>query len=208
LQLAITSLVPSSIREHRRCDIGTTVTTHLGLIKPDVEESIRQDLPDFPGWASQNATNMDKVDGLLRAEGITYAPAWTGGSGNPVLGAGGSVNGNYIRIHPRMVFGYYRILTGGAGFATGAGLYQLSLPVAPDPVSLGTFQDSVPIGKAYLLDTDTVANATVLVAMYSPSLGTMFFRKHNGSVWSFNDPFTIAQNDRVSGYFSYPTAVA
>lgn len=185
--------------------MGTTVTTNLGLIKPDEDESIKEALPTFPGWAAQNAINMDKLDALFRKDATTYAATWTATS-PPTLGTGGFAEGKYIRYHPRMVYGNYRILTGGAGFVPGSGLYQLNLPFTPDP-ALFAMQDSVPIGKAYLLDADTVANATVLVAMLSISLGTMFWRKHNGSVWAFNDPFVLAQNDRLSGYFKYPTAV-
>lgn len=187
--------------------MGTTVTPNLGLIKPDLNESIKENLPTFPGWADQNADNMDMVDSLFRRNNQTYVTNWTGGGGNPTLGSGGFVEGKYVRLHPRLVVGWYRILTGTTGFLTGSGLYQLNLPVAMDS-ALTTFQDSVPIGKAYLLDADTVANCTVLVAMYSISNSTMFFRKHNGSVWSFNDPFTISQNDRLAGYFMYPTEAA
>ncbi len=186
--------------------MGTTVTSNLGLIKPDEDEFIKENLPTYPGWASQNATNMDIIDGLFRKSATTYAATWTAGS-PPTLGSGGFTEGKYIRYHPRMVYGNYRILTGGAGFVPGSGLYQINLPFAADPALL-TFNDSVPIGKAYLLDADNVANATVLVAMLSVSSGSMFWRKHNGFVWSFNDPFVLAQNDRLSGYFMYPTAAA
>lgn len=187
--------------------MGTTVTTNLGLIKPDVDESIQEDLPTFPGWAVQNGQNCDKIDGLFRNSTPAWSPSWLGGGGNPVLGSGGIVEGKYVRLHPRLVVGWYRIHTGGAGFSPGSGLYQLTLPVAADTTFTG-FQDSIPIGKAFLLDADTVASATVLVGMYSVSSGTMFWRKHNGFVWSFNDPFVLAQTDRVTGYFMYPTAAA
>ncbi len=187
--------------------MGTTVTTNLALIKPDDNESIKSStVPFFAGWAVQNGSNCDVIDGLFRDSNHTWTPVWTTDiASNPVLGAGGLLEGKYIRLFPRMVLGYFRIFTGGAGFTPGTGLYRLSIPVAV-PTEFATFSDSIPVGKAYLLDADAVATSTNLVVMYDVTNNVLFFRKHDGNAWRENTPITLAQNDRVSGYFMYPTA--
>lgn len=187
--------------------MGTTVTTNLGLIKPDTSESIKENLPTFAGWADQNADNCDQIDALFRHTTHTYSPAWTADTLNPTLGAGGAVAGKYIRLFPRMVFGYFTIFAGGAGFATGTGLYRLSLPVAMS-AELLTLNESFPVGKAYIHDNDVVANSSTFIVMYDIANTVFFFRKWDGDSWRSTTPFTPAQNDRVSGYFTYPTADA
>lgn len=187
--------------------MGTTVTTNLGLIKPDTSESIEENLPTFDGWATQNAANCNKIDTLFRHSLDTYSPSWTADSVNPTLGSGGFTEGKFIRLYPRLVIGYFRLFTGGAGFATGTGLYRWSLPVAVSSELL-SFNDSIPVGKAYLQDNNVVANCTVLVVMYDVTNNVFFFRKHDGDFWRQNTPFTMEQNDRLNGYFMYPTAAA
>src|SRR4051812_18444787 len=109
--------------------MGKTITSNLSLIKPDLNESIKQALPTFDGWASENGTNCDTIDSLFRHTTHTYTPVWTTDTGpNPTLGAGGFIEGKYIRLYPKMVIGYIRISVGGAGFAAGTGLYRLTPP--------------------------------------------------------------------------------
>jgi hypothetical protein len=189
----------------RRLRMGTTATTNLALIKPDTDESIKANLPTFAGWATQNGLNCDKIDSLFRHTTHTYTPTFTGSGGNPTLGAGGSVSGKYIRFLPRLVLVEYRVDMGGAGFAAGSGTYALTLPVAV-PTELTTFDNSIPVGKAFLDDNSTVANATVLVAMYSVANLGIFFRPPVAAVWNPTSPFTLAQNDKLSGYALYPTS--
>ncbi len=184
--------------------MGTTVTTNLGLIKPDTDESIREDLPTFAGWVSQNEDNCNTIDGLFRHTYHNYSPTWTADTSNPTLGAGGSVTGKYARIWPGMVFGYVKIFTGGVGFLTGSGLYRLSLPVAISS-EINNFSAEVAIGKSYFLDATSVITSTNMVVMYDPANNVMFFRKHDGDAWRHSTPATLAQNDRMTAYFMYPT---
>jgi hypothetical protein len=187
--------------------VGTTVTSNLGLIKPDTAESIREDLPTFDGWATQNGANMDKIDSLFRDDSTTYTLNWTATVGNPTLGAGGFTEGKYIRFFPRMVVVFFRIFTGGAGFAVGSGLYRINLPVAVDP-AFASFTHTMPIGKATFNDNSAVLTSSVFTAIYSPSAGFVFFRPSAGGTWDPTTPVVPAQNDRLSGYLLYPTAVA
>lgn len=188
--------------------MGTTVTTNLGLIKPDVDESIKAVVsPPSQGWAVQNGLNCDKLDSLFRHTSThTWTPTWTADTLNPTLGAGGFLDGKYIRLYPRLVIAFFRLFTGGAGFATGTGLYGFSLPVAPAPELL-TMNDSFALGRGYIHDNDAAATSSISTLMYRISDSIVFFRGHAGDYWRHNSPMTLAQNDRASGYVIYPTAV-
>lgn len=186
--------------------MGTTTTTNLALIKPDVNESIEQNLPSFPGWTSQYGSNLDTIDALFRASTHTWSPSWTGTS-NPTLGSGGFVEGKYIRLFPRMVIGFFRIFTGGSGFAAGTGGYSLTPPLAMASELTG-FSNELCIGKAAFLDFSATATCGAFNVMYSTVGGTLFLRQSTNDVWTATSPVALAQNDRLSGYFMYPTSVA
>ncbi|HEY0770950.1 MAG TPA: hypothetical protein VGD31_11520, partial [Sphingobacteriaceae bacterium] len=176
--------------------MGTTATTNLGLIKPDITEKIQEDLPTYDGWATQNGENCDTIDALFRHTNHTYVPVLTASTVNPTLGAGGFITGKYLRLFPRLVIGEFRIFMGGAGFNPGTGFYQVSLPVPMDVDVDATLHNSFPVGKAYLHDDSAVASSTTLVVMYSQAFDTLFFRPTTGAVWNETAPFTLAQNDR------------
>lgn len=186
--------------------MGTTVTTHLSLIKPDLDEKIKQDLPTYAGWASQNATNCDAIDALFRKSTATWTPTWTA-SVNPTLGTGGLIEGKYIRLFPRMVIGFFRIYTGGAGFATGTGAYSISAPVAIDS-ALAAFNNEITVGKACFYDDSSAATSSAFQVVYSTVGSNIFLRQPANDIWSATSPVTLAQQDRVSGYFMYPTSAA
>ncbi len=187
--------------------MGTTITTHLGLIKPDLDESIQEDLPTFPGWADQNADNCDAIDALFRKTTHNYTPTWTTDNINPTLGSGGAVDGKYMRVYPRMVFAYYRINTGAAGFASGSGIYRLSLPVAmaPEFTSMNT---ETAVGCAYFSDASAVGTTTVFVALYDHANNVLTFRRSDSGYWGDSGPVVLAQGDRLTGYCMYPTTAA
>jgi hypothetical protein len=185
--------------------MGTTVTTNLSLIKPDSNEKIMEDLPTFNGWADQNADNCDAIDALFRNSTASSVPVWTA-SVNPVLGAGGLLETKIVRLYPRMVLGFFRIYTGGAGFTAGTGGYNLSVPVAIAP-ELATFVNELPVGKACFYDDSAAATSSAFTVMYSTVGGTFFFKQPNNDAWTAASPVALAQQDRVSGYFMYPTSV-
>lgn len=187
--------------------MGTTVTTNLGLIKPDVDEKIKEDLPIFDGWASQNSDNMDKIDSLFRASVHSYTPVWGSSGVAPVYGAGGTIEGKYIRLWPRMVVVFFRIFTGAAGFNPGTLLYNLTLPVAIDS-EFTDFSNTVPVGKMTFFDSGTVLTSSAMPLLYSPSLDRIISRPSEGGTWSATVPVIPGQGDRYSGYFIYPTAAA
>lgn len=187
--------------------MGITVTSNLGLIKPDGDESIKQNLPTFNGWASHNSDNMDKIDSLFRDDVVnSYVVNWTASTLNPTLGAGGFTEGKYIRFMPRMVAVFFRIFTGGAGFAAGTGLYRINLPLAVDS-SFASFSHTIPIGKAFFNDASGPLTSSVFSAIYSPSSSLLFFRPSAGGTWDNAIPVVPGQSDRLAGYVLYPTAV-
>lgn len=188
--------------------MGTTVSTNLGLIKPDLDESIKEDLPTFDGWAAQNAANMDMIDSIFRASNTTYTLNWTSGGTNPTLGAGGFTEGKYVRLFPRMTVVFFRIFNGGAGFAQGTGQYRINLPVAPDPGLGSGFSETIPIGKAIFYDISAALTCSVFTANLFHPGGYVVFRPSRGDTWNATTPVVPAQNDRMSGYLMYPTAAA
>jgi len=171
--------------------MGTTVTGNLGLIKPDEDESIKEDLPTFAGWAAQNTINCDKVDALFRATNATYVPVWGASTTPPTLGAGGFVTGKFLCLWPRLVVAEIKIFAGGAGFLGGSGTYSLTLPAAV-PAEFPTFFDAVNLGKAIVLDADNVLNSNTMAVLLNASTSLLFLRPPNGSSWTNAFPFTLA----------------
>lgn len=189
--------------------MGTTVTTNLGLIKPDSSESIKQNLPSFAGWAAQNAINMDKIDPLFRADGITNGLTFSASGGGFTLGAGGFVTTKVMRFAPRMAMQQVVVACGGAGFAAGTGFYQLTgFSPSIDP-ALNNFAASggLPLGVAVFGDFSAILTSSVFSVIYNLA-GTIFFRLPDASIWNNTNPVVLAQNDRMSCYFTYPTTDA
>lgn len=186
--------------------MGTTITTNHGLIIPDTDEKIQEDLPTYAGWAAQNEVNCDKIDALFRLTTHTWGLTWTA-SVNPTLGAGATFESKYIRLLPRLVICWFRIYVGAAGFLPGTGGYSLNIPVAMDP-SIDAFQSEFPVGKAYFNDDSAAGTSSVFTVMYSTVGKNVFMRQQTNDLWSATSPVTVAQNDRLTGYFMYPTAVA
>lgn len=202
----IALLAISFISDSRRCiAIGTTVTPNISLIKPDLAESIKADLPTFQGWAVQNGSNCDTLDSLFRANNNTYTLNWTGAGGNPTLGTGGFTEGKWLRLWPRVCITYFRVSAGAAGFAAGAGVYRFNLPFAPD-IAFSSFNLMTPIGRASLLDNDAIVNCSSLICVWDKASSSMILRSPGGNFFSPTNPITVAQGDRFCGYAMFPTS--
>jgi hypothetical protein len=184
--------------------MGTTVTTNLGLIKPDLNESIKEALPTFPGWAAQNTINMDKLDALFRSTNATWTLNWTADTTNPTLGTGGFTEGKFLRLWPKMVIAYFRLFTGTASFTAGTGTYRLNLPVAMSSGLMGI----MPIGKAMFRDDSASLTSQLFTVNYDSADGKVFCTTGPGSLWSATTPVVPANNDRIGGWFMYPTDAA
>lgn len=188
--------------------MGTTLTTNLGLIMPDTDEKVMEDLPTYDGWASQNEDNMDNIDRLFRFTNTTYVPVLTPLGGSFTLGAGGFLTGKYMRIGPSLVYGHILAYMGGAGFSAGTGDYRISLPPLAIASPFTVLQDSTPIGKGILYDDSSATTSSVLVTHYHVSSGSFVCRFPAGGPFGATTPITVAQQDRFSFNFLYPTSVA
>ncbi|MFY3741628.1 MAG: hypothetical protein HMLIMOIP_002086 [Candidatus Nitrosomirales archaeon] len=187
--------------------MGTTVSTNLGLIKPDIDESIKEALPTFAGWPAQNSINMDKIDALFRASTGIYTVNLTADIANPTLGAGGFTEGKWVRLYPRMVIVFFRIYAGVAGFAAGNGDYRINLPFAVDPVlDASDSGRGIPIGKCAFKDNSAVLTSSAFLVLYDAVNDVIIFELSQGDIFASSYPFST--DDRLSGYFMYPTAVA
>lgn len=185
--------------------MGTTVTTNLGLIKPDTSDKIKADLPVFDGWAAQNTVNMNKVDDLFRDDATTYTLNFTASTSNPTLGAGGFTEGKYVRLWPRMVLALFRVYTGVAGFAAGTGNYRVNLPFAMDAtLDASDGGRGMPIGKTIFKDNSAVLTSSVFLSLYDPINDCIIFELSQGDIFSNTHP--LGTDDRLSGYFIYPTS--
>lgn len=186
--------------------MGTTVTSNLGLIKPDLNESIKQALPTFQGWATQNQINSNKIDGLFRAAASTISLTFAASSGGWAAGAGGFTSSKVIRILPRMAICSFIVDMGNAGFTAGTGNYKLTgMNPTIDPIIDSTFGFAVPMGIATYYDSSAVVSCSVFGVEYDVTNKNMFFRCPDGTVWSNTNPVALGTLDRISGYFIYPT---
>lgn len=188
--------------------MSTTVTTNLALIKPDEDESIAEDLPTFSGWATQNAANCEIIDGLFRASTATPSFTFSAESGGFVLGAGGFTTFKTLRLFPRMVFVFFRIYAGGAGFAAGSGNYQITGITPAIDSAFSTFNTpiEIPVGTSVFRDDSAALTSGIMTAIFNTGGPSVSFRNPGGTKWTAADPVTMAQQDRASGYFMYPTS--
>jgi len=194
--------------------MGTTVTTNLALIKPDLNESIKQALPTFPGWAAQETANANKLDGLFRAQGITNAGVgFSAVGGGHTFGSGGGIFSKVIRIFPRMAINHFQIDMGTTGFAAGTGIYRVTGVGGPtasvDPAFAANFasgsNQGPAIGIATFYDSSAVATCSVFTVVYDIGNNVFVFRCPDGTLWSATNPVAAGQLDRLSAYCYYPT---
>lgn len=187
--------------------MGTTVTTNIGLIKPDLAEKIQEDLPTFAGWADQNADNCDTIDALFRDDSTTFTLTLTADSVNPTPGASALFEGKYVRLWPRLVIVFFRIYVGGAGFAAGTGDYKINLPFAMDATLIGADGNRLfPVGKCLFRDASSALTSSVFLLLYDPAATAIRFQLAQGDLLADTHP--VSQDDRLSGYFMYPTSAA
>jgi hypothetical protein len=191
--------------------MGTDLTTNLALIKPDLEEKIKpQTSPFFAGWAVQNATNCDKIDAIFRSTTHTYTPGFTATTTNPTLGSGSVLAGKWVRLFPKLVLGFIRVDFGGAGFAAGSGIYELTIPTTIDSDWLASISiENIPFGRAYLRDNNSTLNSQASTVYWETTTSKLRIRNEpGGSAWGSANPFAAEQEDQCSLYFMYVTAAA
>lgn len=189
--------------------MGTTTTPNLGLIKPDINESIRENLPISAGWPSQNGSNCDKIDLLFRKPEATYTPTLTATTTNPNIGSTGVIQAKYVRFAGKTVLVFFRILCGGTGISIGSGNYFLSQPPGlPVTTELPPSISGVSLGRAVWRDPTTVANCTLFNTAYDNNLGPTHFAfiLPGANYWAGTPP--LVSGGSLSGYAMYITSAA
>lgn len=182
--------------------MSTETTAALSLIKPQLDEPI-------PNFDTQNGFNMDTVDGYFGFEATSYVPVWAAnGASNPSVGAGGQIFGKYLAIWPNIVIFWVRIFTGTTGFAAGDGTYNITLPPYAAHASMAASSSTGsghPIGKAILHDSSSATtSATASVILHSTTTFMLTTEVGSGSSqWQNDDPFALAQSDRMACYGIY-----
>lgn len=188
--------------------MGTTVTPNLGLIKPDINESIRENLPISAGWPSQNGANCDKIDLLFRRTETTYTPLFTASGSSPAIGSTGTVQGKYVRHAGKLVTVFFRIVVSGTGISTGTGNYLLSLPSGlPVATEYIPVINSTPLGRTVFRDSVTPANSIIFGTSFdNTNVTNMIFILATGNFWAGTP--SIAGGINLSGFATYITSAS
>jgi hypothetical protein len=76
--------------------------------------------------------------------------------------------------------------------------------IAPE---LDSFNNECVVGKAAFHDNSAAATSSAFTVMYSTPGNALFLRLPTNDVWSDVNPVVPAQQDRITGYFMYPTSV-
>jgi hypothetical protein len=121
---------------------------------------------------------------------ITYTPAWTATTTNPVIG-NGTVQGGYRRIGNLVEFWIF--LVAGSTTTYGSGIYQLSLPVT---LTSNNFN----FGYQVAILDDGVAwyPVTFIGQGVSSGFNDKFIVSNNtGNLWAPTFPFTFGTNDQI-----------
>ena len=119
---------------------------------------------------------------------LSYTPAWTATTTNPVLN-NGTLNGFYKEVDKWIT---YRIeLTAGSTTTFGTGSYRLSLPVTARTATTSY----APMGQACLIDTSLSARY-MRFAGYS-STTVVFLTDEASTQWGAAAPFAFASTDLV-----------
>jgi hypothetical protein len=145
-------------------------------------------VPHF--WTSQNFAWTD------------YTPAWTSSGTAPALG-NGTIEGRYLHIGDMVMARF--LLTIGSTSTNGSGDYRISMPNTVSADTPDSTEIAYGVGLLWDNNTSQVANtiwkkvatgtATVMEASWTNITGS--------AVWAINSPFTLATDDRISGFVQY-----
>lgn len=131
--------------------------------------------------------------------GLTaYTPALTAQTTNPTLGTGSSASGTYDQA-AGWVKGELDIVFGTSGVNAGAGVYEVSLPVA---ASSGDATTAKVIGYGVFIDVSPLTTYVVVLRLQTTT--TARFLYSGGSTGLSNSaPVTPAVSDRLHCAFGY-----
>jgi hypothetical protein len=191
-------------------------TNNIGLAKPDNQELAKE-------WVTVSNL-MDDNNVIIETKANltfqSYIPTFVGTTTNPNVGAG-FVSGEYVEIQG-FIYGSFiiRFIDPGTSAGSGTGGYGISLPVNADPVFHtidATLSDNPGfascVGEGFIVDASSTTNTgTIALDLVQPA-GTTYLRMitetFTGKTQKFflpGQPFTFADQDRITGTFFYKKA--
>ena len=190
-------------------------TPNIGLAKPDNFELAANWINGTELQEDNNLIIIDKMD----VNFVSYTPVIGAQTTAPNLGTG-VIKGEYQEIQG-FVIGSFVVPFLDAGITAGAGEYGISLPFLVDSSfhSVGTSfntgigSNSV-VGEGYIHDNSTPLqnNGSVVIDVITVTgvsygrLLTETFVGKNAPVFKDGMPFTVANNDKLTGSFFYKKA--
>lgn len=131
-----------------------------------------------------------------------YVPVLRAGTTNPALGSGSLQKGRYCQIG-KLVVATFQIQFGTSGATFGAGIYSVSVPVAPN---LSWPLLPVPAGNGYCGDWSTGANYPVDWVLCGPHYEAQMRLSGTPDAGDPTHPFTFAAQDIIVGSLTYEAA--
>lgn len=191
-------------------------TPNIGLAKPSESELAEN-------WASLTQLADDNnviIEDVTDVNLISYTPTMIGSTTNPNVGAG-SLLGEYCVVQG-YVWGNFviRFLDPGISSGSGAGGYGISLPLPADTTfhfSEATLTDqpgfAACIGEGHYVDSSAVTNCgefaidlTTFGGVSYARIVTETYLAKTSRMFIPGDPFSFADNDRITGQFFYKKA--
>jgi hypothetical protein len=194
--------------------MGTTLTTNLELIKPNVAGEPKKN------WPAQWGTSADKLDTEVQAakdrltvieSSLTaYVPQLLALITNPNIGSTGTAEGFWTRLNLNIIKVWIRFLFSGTGIDPGNGNYSVTLPFKPlaDGLTSGNSLNAGQfLGQGYARDFSTAANNALffvqLSSVASASNAVRFFLPGTSAAIDDDTPFVWAVNDSLNMSFEY-----
>lgn len=186
--------------------MSITTTPLLDLIKPDRQEPVRS-------WPWQNLRNSIILDNKVKTQFLSYTPELTASTTNPVLGTGGLITANYIRLANRLIILYGRFKFGTSGINIGNGSYLFSLPIQADTGlhNISSQRAFDIVGRWAYRDNNVTANrhtGSVEISDSIPNAAVAFnYGYQAGDFVGSADPFIPQAGDALSFYCMYQEAL-
>lgn len=191
-------------------------TPNIGLAKPSESEVAENWVNSTKLCEDNNLIIADKMDVNI----TSYSPTFVCTTTNPNVGAG-SIQAEYCEVQG-FIWGNFviRFLDPGISSGTGSGGYGLSLPFDAD-ASYHTVDTALTdnpgtascIGEGHIVDISTVGNTGTIALDIIKTGGVTYARfiteTFAGKTVRFftpGQPFSFANNDRITGQFFYKKA--
>jgi hypothetical protein len=186
-------------------EVGETATAHIAA--EDNPHSVTHSQLSDKGTNThaQIDTHLGDTDQHV-GDWTDYTTTWTGNTTNPTLGDG-SLTSRYRRVGQS--FEYFiqlKIGSVGGGADPGSGLWSFSLAHTID-TSAFAYTGQLPLGVGWALDSSVGSGEVSLMQVASFFGSTTSVGARDGTIWlAPSSPFTWAEGDTLTLYFSFPVA--